>query len=107
MHTIDERYNPRLWYCDHCKYVLGVVMRNANKVRLLWVLSKHTPVLELPAMTILQSPVRGLYSLHGVASVPEPGGVECQHCGALNNWTPSKEAFELLMRNYARVVVHA
>lgn len=99
---LDETYEPRLWRCGECRRVLGVVMRDANRVRRLWVFRKHREDNDVPAGSILRQIPRGLFSEHGVDCIPQPGGVECQRCGALNDWSMSNESFLLLMSHYPR-----
>ena len=98
--TFDETYEPRRWQCDECRRVLGVVMRDTNRVRRLWVFRVQMIEADVPKNFTLWHMPRGLYSVHGADCIPRPGGIECQHCGALKDWTQSKESFERLMSHY-------
>lgn len=96
----DESYDPRLWRCDECRTVLGVVMRDTNRVRRVWVMRIHRQDDCMPEVFTLRNPPKGFYSVHGADRIPRPGGVECQKCGALNDWEQSKESFQKLMMHY-------
>lgn len=102
----DEEYEPRPWACDECKQVLGVVMRviiprsrtvGPRKVRRLWIFAQHCFSQPIPPTAVLRHPPRGLFKVHGVNSC---AGVECGHCGALNEWSMSQEAYLELIRYY-------
>jgi len=95
--TLDETYEPRLWRCDECRRVLGVVMRDTNRIRKLWVFRVDRHEDDVPKTFTLRSRPRGLFKVHGLNSCQ---GVECSICGALNEWTPSKEMFDALMSHY-------
>lgn len=101
--SFDESYEPRVWACEECKTILGVVMRDTNRVRRVWVFTSHMQRENLPLTFFLRHPPRGLFVVHGADSIPRPGGVECQYCGALNDWDMSKESFERLMSHYGKV----
>lgn len=98
--SLDETYQPRLWRCDECRRVLGVVMRDTNRIRRLWVFTLDRADNNLPPTEILRKPPKGLFKIHGADSITRPGGVECSNCGALNDWEISSEAFERLMSHY-------
>jgi len=102
--TVDQTYEPRVWRCDECNTILGVVMRDTNRVRRLWVFTSHIQRRELPSVIFLRNPPRGLFSIHGADRIPRPGGVQCQYCGALNDWEQSKESFAKLMEHYREVI---
>jgi hypothetical protein len=97
---LDETYAPRYWRCDECRRVLGVVMRDVNRVRKLWVFYADRVETNVPKTFTLFSRPRGLFKLHGVNSCD---GVECSMCGALNEWTPSQESFRVLMSHFTEV----
>lgn len=99
MPPLDDTYHPRLWACDECRQVLGVVMRDVNRVRRLWVFCTDRPADQVPAVTDLRRAARGLYKIHGVDSC---SGVECSRCGALNAWSMSREAYLQLMSYYQK-----
>lgn len=107
MPALDETYEPRYWRCDECRRVLGVVMRiepedkaNHVRVRKLWVFRVDRLETDVPKTFTLFSRPRGLFKLHGVNSCD---GVECSVCGALNEWTPSKESYDMLMSYFREV----
>lgn len=99
--TIDATYEPRLWRCEECRRVLGVVMRDTSRIRRLYVFAHDRADNNIPATDQLRNPPKGLFKIHGADSIGRPGGVECSHCGALNDWQPSQESFERLMSHYA------
>lgn len=96
--TFDDTYEPREWRCEECRRILGVVMRDVNRVRRVWVFWKDRADTEMPTTYTLRHAPRGLFKIHGADCIPRPGGVECSTCGALNDWTQSKESFDRLMR---------
>jgi hypothetical protein len=101
--SLDETYEPRRWACGECQCILGVVMRDTNKVRRLWVFRVHRCAESMPTAFTLRNAPRGLFSIHGLDLVSHPGGVECQHCGALNDWRLGDELFKKLMSHYQEV----
>ena len=98
--NLDKSYEPRMWRCDECRRVLGVVMRDVNRVRRLWVFTLDRSDNQIPPVEVLRNPPKGLFKVHGVDSVSRPGGIECSICGALNEWAISKESFDRLMVHY-------
>ncbi len=98
--SLDPTYEPRLWRCDECRRVLGVVMRDVNRIRRLWVFTLDCVDENVPPTAVLRNAPRGLFKIHGADEVSRPGGVECSHCGALNDWSMSKESWERLMSHY-------
>jgi len=101
--ALDETYDPRYWRCEECRRVLGVVMRDANRVRKLWVFRVDKDERDVPTTFTLRSRPRGLFKMHGMHSCE---GVECSLCGARTEWTPSKEAFDTLMSHFRKEVVN-
>lgn len=99
--SLDETYLPRTWACQECTHILGVVMRDSNRIRRLWVFSHARHCEDIPPVPTLQSAPTGMYLVHGLNS----GKVQCTHCGALNEWTPSDEAFQRLMEHYPKKTV--
>lgn len=97
--ALDETYEPRLWRCEECRRVLGVVMRDASRVRKLWVFRVDRNDPDVPKNFTLFKRPRGLFRVHGLNSCD---GVECSICGACNEWTPSKEAFDTLMGHFKK-----
>lgn len=103
--ALDQTYKPRPWACQECKCVLGVVMRDTNRIRRLWVFAQACHAQHVPPEHILRAAPRGLYLVQGLDSASRPGGIECSHCGALNDWQISGEAFSRLMSHYPRKTV--
>lgn len=91
---LDETYEPRLWRCGECRRVLGVVMRDTNRIRRLWVFSVDRDESALPPTADLRRAPRGMFKVHGVDSCD---GVECSKCGALTEWSISKESLDKLV----------
>lgn len=86
--TLDETYEPRPWACGECKRILGVVMRDANRIRRLYVFYQVRFAETMPAKQYLLSRPRGMFVLHGLDWCE---GVECQHCGARTPWNLGTE----------------
>jgi len=96
---LDDTYEPRPWPCDECGHLLGVVMRDTNRARRLWVFRVDRSCCELPPTKMLQDPPRGLFKIH---AVDQCHGVECSNCGALNEWTISRESYLKLVSYYGK-----
>lgn len=94
--AFDETYEPRLWRCDECRRVLGVVMRDVNRIRRLWVFFKSRDDDCVPTNLELWSLPRGMFQSHGVDWC---GGVECLICGARTPWNLSTEIRERMRKN--------
>ena len=88
--AFDESYEPRPWPCDECHRVLGVVMRDKNRVRRLWVFCADRDADQVPPTLTLRHAPRGMFKVHGVDSCH---GIECSRCGAINAWSMSKESY--------------
>ena len=97
--SFDETYAPRPWACDECKRVLGVVMRDNKRIRRLWVFRADIDACDMPLTDTLRHPPRGLFKIHGV---DQCHGVECSVCGALNEWSMSKESYFALLSYYSK-----
>jgi len=104
MPAIDPTYRPRVWRCDECRNILGVVLRDVNRVRRLWVLRIQTPdeefVLsnEVGILASAQSPRHahlGPWSVHGM----DAGFVGCDICGAIQEWRISTEAMKDMLES--------
>jgi hypothetical protein len=54
---------------------------------------------DLPSFEIIRMRPRGLFKVHGV---DQCHGVECSNCGALNEWTMSKESYLRLVSYYQK-----
>lgn len=94
---LDDTYEPRPWSCEECNHLLGVVMRDTQRIRRLWVFANYMEC--LPSMPVLLHPPRGLFKIHGI---DQCHGVECPSCGALNGWTMSKESYLRLVSYYQK-----
>lgn len=104
--SLDKTYEPRKWPCDECGRILGVVMRTAPQddtvqigIRKLWVFRVDLNAADVPNTFALWSRPRGMFKVHGVDSCY---GVECSMCGALNDWTPSKDSYRQMMSRFAK-----
>jgi hypothetical protein len=102
---LDETYDPRPWRCDECRRVLGVVMRDLDRIRRLWVFTLDRADADVPPTLVLRNPPKGLFKIHGAEVVAAPGGVECSRCGSLTRWVSKDEAFERLMSHYPKKLV--
>lgn len=97
---LDETYEPRLWRCEECRRILGVVMRDTHRIRRLWVFRMDRCDDEVPATSILRQAPRGLYIVRGM---DQSQGVECPRCGAITEWSMSQESFDRLMVHFRKV----
>ena len=101
--VIDPTYQPRLWNCEECQAVLGVVLRDSDRVRRLWVLRVQVQAdSSLPPDILLRpTSVRreksGLLPTWRVRAM-DSGTVECEYCGSLRAWHVSDEALLILIR---------
>jgi hypothetical protein len=99
--NLDETYAPRPWRCDECRRVLGVVMRDKDRIRRLWVFSVDKDEAQLPTTADLRIAAKGLYKIHGMDMCRGPHqGVECSNCGALSEWSMSKESLDKIIERY-------
>ena len=99
---LDQTYLPRWWRC-RCGRVLGVVMRDACRIRRLWVFHQDRNDANMPTVQeIIQLP-RGMFRNHGVDVCR---GVECSQCGALTEWM-SNDLHSRLIVQYQRRMTHA
>lgn len=96
---LDETYEPRLWRCEECRRVLGVVMRDTLRIRRLWVFSKDRDESALPSTADLRRAPKGMFKVHAMNS---SDGVECSNCGALTEWSMSKEALDRLLEKMVK-----
>ena len=44
----NETYEPRPWRCNECQRILGVVMRDMNRIRRVWVFWKDRAENDMP-----------------------------------------------------------
>jgi hypothetical protein len=104
--SIDESYLPRLYRCEECRSILGVVLRNKNRVRRLFVFLRYrVHEDDIPPTEILireaQRPTRrhSIYNVHNM----DQGCVECGHCHAIQEWRMSPEALDELNQKESKV----
>lgn len=103
MPAIDPTYQPRLWRCDECRNILGIVLRDQNRVRRLWVLRIQTPDEttingQLPGLILIAQGVRhARYSPFLVYGM-DAGNVGCNACSSVQEWRASDEALFDLIR---------
>jgi hypothetical protein len=88
MPALDETYAPLPWACGECKRILGVVMRDASRIRRLYVFFRACSVETLPPYKFLRMRPRGMFALHGLDWCE---GVECPICGARTPWNLGTE----------------
>jgi hypothetical protein len=98
--SLDETYEPRIWRCEECRQILGVVMRDKNRVRRLWVFRADRSDAGMPVTFTLRQAPRGLYKVHGL---DQSMGIECSKCGAITEWSMSKDAFGQLLRDRVKL----
>ncbi len=91
MPTLDENYAPRPWACGECKRILGVVMRDASRIRRLYVFFRSRSADKMPLKAALLERPRGMFILHGLDWCE---GVECPICGARTPWNLGTELRE-------------
>ena len=92
---LDETYEPRPWACGECKRILGVVMRDASRIRRLYVFYRSRTAERMPLKAALWQRPRGMFILHGLDWCE---GVECPICGARTAWNLGTELRERIMR---------
>ena len=101
--VIDPTYQLRLWQCEECRAVLGVVLRDDDRVRRLWVLRVQArSAASMPVVLDIITRVgpvrhRGFQSRWRVMAM-DSGIVGCDFCGSLQEWHISDEAMLDLIR---------
>jgi hypothetical protein len=103
MPTIDETYEPRMWRCEECRTILGVVLRNSNRVRRLWTLRLQIPDGGIePRKTDIMVAANcqnhdpfGYFLVHGIDSAQ---GVGCNTCRSIQEWHPAEEILLDMLR---------
>jgi hypothetical protein len=95
MPTLDANYAPRPWACGECKRILGVVMRNTNRIAQLYVFYQWRTAETLPNKFDLWSRPRGMFVTHGLDWCE---GIECPVCGARTAWDLSAHLRERIKR---------
>ena len=109
MPNIDPTYLPRIYRCEECRHILGVVLRDSRRIRRLWVLREQLPSESnfLDNYMIRQSVTnsqgsRSIWRICGMDS----GWIKCDHCNAVQEWRASEEALvDLLQRIGGKDVV--
>lgn len=101
---IDQTYQPRLWHCEECRAVLGVVLRDDDRVRRLWVqrvqarsaasMQKEIDIIISAGPTKHMSLMRDRWRVMAMDS----GIVGCDFYGSLQEWHISDEAMLNLIR---------
>ncbi len=94
--AIDPTYEPRIYRCEHCRQPLGVILRDCNRIRRLWVFWNVLDDEHLPDCQQILALPRSLFRIHGMNS----GSVECGTCGAIQEWIPAKDAMQDLIGRY-------
>lgn len=102
MPAIDPTYEPRPWRCEECRQILGFVLRDANRVRRLWVLriqlgSAATLPEGAAVITCAKDINHKLLSRWRVRAM-DSGDVDCDHCGSIQEWHTSEESLVDLIR---------
>jgi hypothetical protein len=77
-------------------------MRDTKRIRRLWVFRVDRVDETMPNLEEMRTAARGLYKVHGADHCQ---GVECSHCGAVNEWSMSQESFDALMARYEKRLV--
>ena len=102
--VIDPTYQPRLWLCEECRAVLGIVLRDGDRVRRLYVLrvqiktSKSWPS-DIDAIFEAESAEHyKLQKIRWRVMAMDSGIVGCDFCGSLQEWHISDEAMLSLIR---------
>jgi hypothetical protein len=101
--SIDPTYAPRLWRCEECRAVLGVVLRDSDRVRRLWVFriqvrdAASVPTNEEMIDSAGSVEHAGLQSRWRVRAM-DSGIVGCDFCESLQEWHISDEAMLDLIR---------
>jgi hypothetical protein len=93
MFSIDKTYRPRPFLCEHCKAIIGIIIRDTKRIIRLNVFRQA--LRERNIDLLLNAPddeMRGFssafYSMIGV----NDGTILCYLCGAENQWAASKQA---------------
>jgi hypothetical protein len=95
MPALDDTYAPRSWACGECKRILGVVMRDTNRIARLFVFYKTHTAETMPTKIELLSRPRGMFSAHGIDWCE---GIECPTCGARTPWNLSTHLRERIKK---------
>jgi hypothetical protein len=96
MPALDETYAPRPWACGECKRILGVVMRDADRIARLYVFFRHCTAETLPPKQFLWLRPRRMFVLHGLDWCE---GIECPICGARTPWNLSTHLRERIRKD--------
>jgi hypothetical protein len=107
MISIDLTYQPRPWRCEECGALLGFVLRDANRIRRLWVLRvqkkdlRYQPTdaeIIASAETERQGRAISPQSMWRVRGLAGNATVGCDDCGSLQEWYPNEEELVDLIR---------
>jgi hypothetical protein len=99
--VLDAGYVPRWWRCEECRRVMGVVLRDGQRVRRLYVLDRARADGDMPSnssiLAEVKAPGRSRRSLFRVYDLDQ-GIVACGACGSMQEWGMSLEALDDLVR---------
>ena len=95
MPGIDRSYKPRIWRCEECRAILGIVLRDSDRCRRLWVLRVQRQATEKePAVSekyVFDSAESVRQDLLWRVRALDSGTIGCDFCGSLQEWYPTKE----------------
>ena len=91
---MTDTYEPRLWLCNECGFVLGVVLRDSSRRAELNVFRNGMHIVN----------VKQIGDLHKVtyATIIRDGDVTCATCGARRTWRMSDQAMDDLLARRKR-----
>jgi len=95
MPGIDRSYKPRIWRCEECRAILGIVLRDSDRCRRLWVLRVQRQADDLALLAAEQSIFDSAESVHHdllwrVMDM-DSGCIGCDFCGSSQTWYPTIE----------------
>lgn len=93
---IDNNYEPRLWLCNECGFVLGVVQQD-NSQRPGSYLRYKLAILRNGCHISNIGQLGDLRNVATAARLIEGGDVSCGMCGAVRRWLMSDQALEDLI----------
>jgi hypothetical protein len=83
---MSNQYEPRVWKCKSCHFVLGIILCDSDNLPKLNVLRKAIPLTELCELGDVRNQSSGIYAVINVGSCR----VGCGQCGAKRKWNLSK-----------------
>lgn len=100
----DDKYAPRPWKCEHCGMTLGLVLRDADRVRRLSIFRAAKTDAQIRALLAFPDGGLAMFSEAEFAAIDiDSGKILCQFCGAKRCWDVSSEALdEMQLRRQAR-----